>query len=246
MRRPKTAIVTGASAGIGKAVARRLLEAGWTVGLMARNQQALGAAADGFSDTAIIVPADVSEPDQLEEAFAAFVARTGRLDVLFNNAGVFTPAAIIDEIPLEDWARARSVNLDGMFFAARAAFGQMRKQSPRGGRIINNGSVSAHAPRWGAAPYTITKHAITGLTRQLALDGRSFDIACGQIDIGNAESDLLRGIAEAAVERGEAPPPSFDVAHVADSVLAMAELPLSANVLFQTIIATQMPFVGRG
>ena len=245
-RSKKTAIVTGASSGIGKAVARKMLSAGWTVGLLARSTEGLAEAADGLGDTALILPADVSQPDQVEDAFASFLAQTGRLDVLFNNAGVFTPAALIDEITLEDWTRARSVNLDGMFLVARAAFGQMRKQSPHGGRIINNGSVSAHAPRWGATSYTVTKHAISGLTRQLALDGRAFDIACGQIDIGNAQTELLRGIADAAVERGEDPPPSFDVAHVADSVLSMAELPLTANILFQTIIATQMPFVGRG
>lgn len=241
----KTILVTGASSGIGMAVARKFLQSGWTVGLLARSEVRLRKVASGFQK-AIVLPADVTVPEQVDAAFGVFIPQAGRIDVLFNNAGVFTTAALIDETSLEDWTLARSVNLDGMFLAARAAFGQMRKQSPKGGRIINNGSVSAHAPRWGAAPYTVTKHATTGLTRQLALDGRPFDIACGQIDIGNAETDLLRGIAEAAVDRGETPPPSFDVAHVADCVLAMSELPLTANVLFQTIIATQMPFVGRG
>ncbi|MDA0340480.1 MAG: SDR family NAD(P)-dependent oxidoreductase [Proteobacteria bacterium] len=242
---PGSIIVTGASAGIGRAVSLRFLEAGWRVGLVARSEQKLRQVAQGF-DTAIVLPADVSDPDQVDAAFAGFAEEVERLDVLFNNAGVFTPAALIDETPLADWVHAKSVNLDGMLYAARAAFRQMRHQDPAGGRIINNGSVSAHTPRWGATPYTVTKHATTGLTRQLALDGRAFDIACGQIDIGNAETDLLRGIADAAIAKGEAPPPFFDVEHVADQVLAMADLPLSVNVLFQTIIATKMPFVGRG
>lgn len=238
-------IVTGASAGIGRAVAVRFLEAGWRVGLLARSAAKLEEIAGDF-EAAIALPADVTDPDQVDAAFARFAEMAGRLDVLFNNAGLLAPAALIDETPLDDWIRTRSVNLDGMYFAARAAFRQMRRQRPGGGRIVNNGSVSAHAPRWGAAPYTVTKHAITGLTKQLALDGRPFDIACGQIDIGNAGTDLLRGIAQAAVAKGEDPPASFEVDHVARSVLAMAELPPEANILFQTIIATKMPFVGRG
>jgi NAD(P)-dependent dehydrogenase (short-subunit alcohol dehydrogenase family) len=166
--------------------------------------------------------------------------------VLFNNAGVFTPTAPLDEIALDDWRRAVDVNLTGMFLCARMAFRLMRRQAPQGGRIILNGSISAHVPRAGAAPYTATKHAITGLTKQIALDGRPFDIAGSQIDIGNAETDLLRDAAHQAMERGDAPPEVMDVAHVASSVRHMAELPLSANILFQTIMATKMPYVGRG
>ena len=241
----KTIIVTGASAGIGRAVAERFLADGWKVGLIARRAELLEEMAEGRAN-AVILPCDVAEADQVDRAFAEFAAKAGRLDVLFNNAGIFTPAAPIDEVPVEDWMRAVSVNLTGMFLCARAAFGQMRRQVPQGGRIINNGSISAHAPREGAVTYTTTKHGITGLTRQLALDGRPFDIACGQIDIGNAMTDLLAGIADRARAEGKPVPPHIDVSLVADAVAQMAALPLSANVLFQTLMATQMPFVGRG
>jgi NAD(P)-dependent dehydrogenase (short-subunit alcohol dehydrogenase family) len=242
----KTAIVTGASSGIGRAVAERMLEAGWSVGLVARRAERLDATAQAYGARAVPLPLDVTEADAVQTGFHDFAEAHGRLDVLFNNAGIFTPAAPIDEIPVEDWRRAVEVNLTGMFLCARMAFRIMRRQTPRGGRIVNNGSISAHVPREGAAPYTATKHGVTGLTRQIALDGRDFDIACGQIDIGNAETDLLRGIAERARAEGREAPPVMDVAHVADAVLAMAELPLSANVLFQTIMATKMPYVGRG
>ena len=242
----KTAIVTGASAGIGRAVAEKLLASGWTVGLIARRAELLEDIADRHEGAAFALPADVTDEHSVEAAFKGFMDETGRLDCLFNNAGVFVPAALIDEMPVADWTRAVDVNLTGMFLCARAAFKQMRHQTPQGGRIINNGSISAYVPRWGSTAYTTSKHAITGLTRTLSLDGRAFDIACGQIDIGNAMTDLLEGIVEAAKARGETPPPSMDVSHVADAVLAMADLPLSANVLFQTIMATQMPFVGRG
>lgn len=234
-------IVTGASSGIGRAVAEKFLAEGWRVGLIARRREMLEEVAEGY-DTPEVIPADVTDPSAVADAFAGF----GRLDVLFNNAGIFTPAAPIDEIPVEDWMRAVNVNLTGMFLCARAAFGQMRGQDPQGGRIINNGSISAHTPREGSATYTTTKHGVTGLTKTLALDGRPFNIACGQIDIGNAETDMLRGIAAQAVARGQTPPPVMDVAHVADAVFHMASLPLSANTLFQTIMATQMPYVGRG
>jgi len=242
----KAAIVTGASFGIGRAVAERMLGAGWTVGLVARRADRLDATARALGPRAVPLPLDVTDADAVQSAFHDFVEMTGRLDVLFNNAGLFTPAAPIDEIPLDDWRRALNVNLSGMFLCARMAFRLMRRQRPQGGRIINNGSVSAHSPREGAAPYTVTKHGVTGLTRQIALDGRPYDIACGQIDIGNAETDLLREIAERARADGKEPPPVMDVSHVADAVLAMADLPLAANVLFQTIMATKMPFVGRG
>jgi NAD(P)-dependent dehydrogenase (short-subunit alcohol dehydrogenase family) len=166
--------------------------------------------------------------------------------VLFNNAGLFTPPMPIDEVPVDDWRRAVDVNLTGMFLAARAAFGQMRRQAPQGGRIINNGSISAHVPREGAAPYTATKHAITGLTRQISLDGRPFDIACGQIDIGNALTDIMQTVTEKAKAAGDPPPETFDVRHVADAIWQMATLPLSANVQFMTLMATKMPYIGRG
>jgi len=241
----KTAIVTGASAGIGHAVAMALLDAGWTVGLVARRADVLADMARGQA-RAMALPCDVTDADAVQTVFHDFAAQAGRLDLLFNNAGIFTPAAPLDEISVADWRRAVDVNLTGMFLCARMAFGIMRHQVPEGGRIINNGSVSAHVPRPGAAPYTATKHAVTGLTKQIALDGRGFGIACGQIDIGNAETDLLRDVAAQAVARGDAPPPMMDVAHVADAVLAMAQLPPGANVLFQTIMATTMPYVGRG
>lgn len=238
-------LITGASAGIGRAVAELFLQEGWTVGLLARREDALLAVADGY-DAAIPLPADVSDADAVARAFSDFVAQAGRLDVLFNNAGVFTPAASIDQVPVEDWNRAVTVNLTGMFLCARAAFFQMRRQAPQGGRIINNGSISAHVPREGAVTYTVTKHGITGLTRQLSLDGRPFDIACGQIDIGNARTELLQGIADDAVARGELPPPTMAVEDVARSVLHMAKLPPEANVQFMTVMATKMPYIGRG
>lgn len=242
----KTMIVTGASSGIGLAVAEHMLDAGWTVGLVARRAERLEALADRYGDAAIPLPLDVTDAAAVDATFHAFAETTGRLDTLFNNAGVFTPTAPLDEIALDDWRRAVDVNLTGMFLCARAAFGLMRRQSPQGGRIIMNGSISAHAPRAGAAPYTATKHAITGLTKQIALDGRPFDIACSQIDIGNADTDLLRDAAHQAMERGDPPPHVMDVADVARAVHLMADLPLSANILFQTIMATKMPYVGRG
>jgi NAD(P)-dependent dehydrogenase (short-subunit alcohol dehydrogenase family) len=238
-------LITGASAGIGRAVAEMFLAEGWTVGLLARRKEVLEEIAAGQGNAHVLV-ADVSDPDAVSAAFDQFAAKAGRLDVLFNNAGLFTPAAPIDEVPVEDWTRAVSVNLTGMFLCARAAFAQMRAQSPQGGRIINNGSISAHVPREGAVTYTVTKHGITGLTRQLSLDGRPFDIACGQIDIGNARTDLLQGIIDAAAAAGKAPPPSMDVDEVAKSVLHMATLPSDANVQFMTVMATKMPYIGRG
>jgi NAD(P)-dependent dehydrogenase (short-subunit alcohol dehydrogenase family) len=241
----KSILITGASSGIGKAVAERFLDANWTVGLLARRGDLLDEIAADRSG-AIAIPCDVTSEAQVRDAFAKFVRDAGHIDVLFNNAGVFTPQTTIDQVAVKDWTRAVSVNLTGMFLCARAAFDHMRRQDPAGGRIINNGSISAHVPREGAVTYTVTKHGVTGLTRQLALDGRPYDIACGQIDIGNAMTGLLRGVVERAAAAGEEAPPSFDVVHVADAVLHMAELPLSANVLFETIMATKMPYVGRG
>ena len=238
-------LITGASGGIGRATAELFLTEGWTVGLLARRGDKLDEVAQGRAN-AVVLEADVTDPAAVDAAFDRFQGGTGRLDVLFNNAGLFTPAGNIDEVTLEDWRRAVDVNLTGMFLCARGAFARMRAQSPQGGRIINNGSISAHVPREGAVTYTVTKHGITGLTRQLSLDGRPFDIACGQIDIGNARTELLQGIVDEAVARGETPPPTMDVDDVARSVLHMARLPAEANVQFMTVMATKMPYIGRG
>ena len=241
----KTIMVTGASGGIGRAVAETFLDEGWTVGLLARREAALQEVAEGRPN-ALVLTGDVTKEADVEAAFGTLISKTGQLDVLFNNAGIFTPAAPVDEISLSDWQAAVDVNLTGMFLAARAAFRQMRSQDPQGGRIINNGSVSAHVPREGSITYTTTKHGVTGLTRTISLDGRLFNIACGQIDIGNAETDMLRELARRAVANGDTPPPMMDVQLVADAVLSMANLPLNANVQFQTLMATQMPYIGRG
>jgi len=241
----KTLIVTGASRGIGRAVADRFLSEGWDVGLIARREEALRDVA-AARPNAHVLPCDVTDPDMVKATFDTFAKTTGHLDVLFNNAGLFTPAAPIDEVAVDDWLHAVNVNLTGMFLCARAAFGLMRHQSPHGGRIINNGSISAQTPREGSVAYTATKHGVTGLTKTLALDGRPFDIAASQIDIGNAQTDLLQGIVDRAVAAGDLPPPVMEVELVADAVWHMASLPLHATTLFQTIMATKMPFVGRG
>lgn len=238
----KSILITGASAGIGAACAKAFLHAGWQVGLLARRAEALHAVADGHAH-AHILPCDVTNPAAVDAAFGAFHAAVGRLDVLFNNAGMFGRAAPIDGLAIEEWRQVVDVNLHGMFYCARAAFALMRQQSPMGGRIINNGSISAHAPREHSVAYTTTKHAITGLTKSLALDGRSFDIACGQIDIGNARTDLLEGIIAANPDN---PPPTMNVDDVARAVLQMADLGPEANVQFMTIMATKMPYIGRG
>lgn len=240
-------LITGASAGIGRAVAERFLEAGWQVALLARRAEALASVAEGHAN-ALALPADVTRVDEVDAAFARSVAAFGRLDVLFNNAGSFGPSGLIDEISPDDWRATMAVNLDGMFLCARAAFRQMRAQAPQGGRIINNGSISAHAPRPGSVAYTSSKHAITGLTKALALDGRAFDICCGQIDIGNASTDMTAAMTS-GVRQADGSlrvEDRMDVRHVADTVLQMASLPLDVNVLFTTIMASRMPFVGRG
>lgn len=238
----KSIIITGASAGIGAACASRFLQAGWQVGLLARRAEALAEVAKGY-DNAVVLPCDVTDAAAVRDAFEGFVAQAGRLDVLFNNAGIFGTAAPIDEIATEEWDRVRAVNLDGMIYCAHAAFGLMRQQDPQGGRIINNGSISAHAPREGSITYTTTKHAITGMTKSLSLDGRAFGIACSQIDIGNARTELLQGIIDRDPENA---PPTMDVSHVADAVMNMAVLPPEANVQFMTLMATNMPYIGRG
>ena len=235
-------LITGAGAGIGRASARLFLAEGWEVTLLGRRRAALEETAEGY--TARILTADVGDPAQVDAAFAELP----RLDVLFNNAGIAAPAAPIDEIPVETWLEVSRTNITGMFLCARAAFGLMRRQSPRGGRIINNGSISAHVPRPGSTPYTMSKHAVTGLTRTLGLDGRAFDIACAQIDIGNALTDMASafttGVPQANGEtRVE---PVMDVGHVAAMVLHMASLPLDVNTPFVTIMARDMPYIGRG
>jgi NAD(P)-dependent dehydrogenase (short-subunit alcohol dehydrogenase family) len=238
----RSILITGAGAGIGRATARLFLSEGWEVTLLGRRRETLEETAG--AQEARILTADVGDPAQVQAAFAGL----SRLDVLFNNAGISAPAAPIDEIPVESWLEVSRTNITGMFLCARAAFGLMRRQTPRGGRIINNGSISAHVPRPGSAPYTMSKHAVTGLTRTLGLDGRAFDIACAQIDIGNALTDMAaaftKGVPQANGEtRTE---PVMDVAHVARMVLHMASLPLEVNTPFVTIMARDMPYLGRG
>lgn len=236
----KTILITGASSGIGKATANLFLSKGWAVGLVARRADLLEDLAAG-NEYAYALPGDVTDADAMQDVFTRFINRVGQLDVLFNNAGIFGTTATIDQVDMEIWDRVVDVNLRGMFISARLAFIQMRKQSPQGGRIINNGSISAHSPRAGSVCYTTTKHAITGLTKTLSLDGRPFSIACGQIDIGNAESAML-----AALKAKNPELHTMDVKHAAASVLHMAELPLSANVQFMTVMATNMHYIGRG
>ena len=242
-----TILITGASSGIGAATAKVFIAAGWTVGLLARRADKLRALAEG-QDKAIPLVADVTDAAAMEAAFADFAAQAGRLDVLFNNAGMFGPSGPIDEVPVDAFEEVMNVNIRGMFIAARLAFGQMRRQSPKGGRIINNGSLSAHNPRPGSVCYTTSKHAITGLTRTLSLDGRAFDIACGQIDIGNAKSELVEDLNERARAANPDQPlmPMMEVEDAARSVLHMAQMPASANVQFMTVMATKMPYIGRG
>ncbi len=246
MTEAKTILVTGAGAGIGRATAQAFMAAGWRVALMGRRAPALLETA-GHSP-ALILTGDVGNPADVDAAFARISAEWGRLDVLFNNAGISVPAGPIDEIAVADWLALCQTNITGMFLCARAAFGLMRRQSPQGGRIINNGSVSAHVPRPGSAPYTMSKHAVTGLTRTLALDGRRFDIACGQIDIGNALTGMaerfLTGVPQASGDIR--PEPVMNVTHVAETVLHMAGLPLDVNMPFVTIMARDMPYLGRG
>jgi NAD(P)-dependent dehydrogenase (short-subunit alcohol dehydrogenase family) len=248
---PRIALVTGAGSGIGRAAALALLEDGWSVVLAGRRAAPLQALADEAAargQTALAVPTDVADPDSVQALFTAIEQRFGRLDVLFNNAGVNAPAVPIDELPLDKWFGLLDTNVTGMFLCARAAFGLMRRQSPQGGRIINTGSVSAHAPRPFTAPYTMSKHAVAGLTKALALDGRAWSIVASQIDVGNALTELsermTRGVLQA--NGSVAPEPMMDVQHVADAVRHIAGLPLAANVLNMTLMASAMPFAGRG
>jgi len=247
----RIALVTGAGSGIGRAVAIGLLQAGYAVALVGRRAAALeetvteAAAARG---TALVLPADVTQPDAVRDVFARARGAYGRLDVLFNNAGVSAPAVPLEDVTFEQWRAVVDVNLTGVFLCTQEAFRIMKAQVPRGGRIINNGSIAAHVPRPHAAPYAATKHAVTGLTRATGLDGRAFDIACGQIDIGNAATDMARGYAHGVLQPNgtTASEPLLDLAHVVDAVLYMAGLPVEANVPFITVMATGMPYLGRG
>ena len=247
----KTAIVTGAGTGIGKAVATTLLRSGWNTVFCGRRKTLLEeaiAAAGPTEAKALAISCDITDPGQVDDLFEAAAEAFGRIDLLFNNAGMGFKASTIDEVPVSVWNEVVAVNLTGSFLCARAAFAAMRRQEPHGGRIINNGSVSAYTPRPGSVPYTATKHAITGLTKSLALDGRPFNIACGQIDIGNALTEMAVPMTVGVPQANGtiAPEPVMDVQHVANAVLHMASLPLDANVLFMTVMATNMPYVGRG
>jgi len=247
----KIALVTGAGSGIGKGCATALLADGWTVvftGRRAETLQAAIAASGEHASRALAATCDVADEASVAALFGTIRQRFGRLDLLFNNAGVSPPATTPDELGAEAWRQAVAINLNGAFYCLAAAFRLMREQSPQGGRIINNGSISAHAPRPGSIAYTATKHAITGLTKTAALDGRPFDIAVGQIDIGNVASDMtermVRGVPQA--DGSVRPEPRMDLQSVVDAFLTMARLPLASNMLFVNVMATKMPFVGRG
>ncbi|MBX5472263.1 MAG: SDR family oxidoreductase [Acetobacteraceae bacterium] len=247
----KIAVVTGAGSGIGRASAVALAKAGWTVVLAGRRREALEATAAKAKEaggSSLVVPTDVSDPASVDALFATAKNQFGRVDLLFNNAGTNAPGVPLEELTYAQWTAVVAVNLTGAFLCAQAAFRVMKDQQPRGGRIINNGSISAHAPRPNSAPYTATKHAITGLTKSLSLDGRKYDIACGQIDIGNAATEMAARMAQGVPQANGtiAVEPLMDVEHVAEAIVFMAHLPLESNVQFLTIMATKMPFVGRG
>lgn len=244
----KVVLITGASQGIGKACALTFAKAGAKVVAAARNEEKLRAVAAEAEGDVLPVAADAADPNSVDALYAAIKEKHGRLDVLFNNAGSNMPGADFGDVDFDGWRRVVGVNLDGAFLMARGAYRMMREQNPKGGRIINNGSISAHAPRPGSAAYTASKHAISGLTKTISLDGRKHDIACGQIDIGNAMTDMAARMAEGVPQANGtiAAEPLMDAQVVADAVLHMARLDLSANVLFMTVMATKMPFVGRG
>ncbi len=245
----KVALVTGAGTGIGKAVAQLMLKSGYRLVLAGRRLEPLNEAAQGWSaDRALVVSTDVSQPASVNALFAQIQSRFGRLDVLFNNAGVSAFKASFEDLGFEQWQQVVDTNFTGAFLCAQGAYRMMKDQSPQGGRIINNGSISAHSPRPNSAPYTATKHAITGLTKSISLDGRKYNIACGQIDIGNALTELAAPMTTGVLQANGAiaVEPMMDVAEVANAVVHMAALPLSTNVQFMTIMATQMPYIGRG
>jgi NAD(P)-dependent dehydrogenase (short-subunit alcohol dehydrogenase family) len=247
----KVALVTGAGVGIGRAAAKALLKAGYRVVLTGRNLERLQKAiADigGTNDNCLAIACDVGQPEQVKKLFAALRERFGRIDVLFNNAGIGAPAVPMEDLSYEQWMNVVNANLCGAFLCSQEAIRMMKAQSPQGGRIINNGSISAHAPRPMSAPYTATKHAISGLTKTISLDGRPFNIACGQIDIGNAATEMTVRMAAGIMQADQSikVEPRMDVDHVGEAVLHMAQLPLESNILSMTIMATNMPFVGRG
>ncbi len=247
----KVALVTGAGSGVGQAAALALLRDGFSVFLVGRREAALAstrAEAGAHGERAFAVPTDVTDPASVDKLFAEVRSRAGRLDFVFNNAGANVPPVPFDELTFEQWTKVVSTNLTGAFLIAQAAFRLMKSQRPKGGRIVNNGSISAHVPRPNSAPYTSSKHAITGLTRCISLDGRVHDIACGQIDIGNAETEMASATAKGALQADGSvkPEPMFDPRHVGDTIAYMARLPPDTNVQFITIMATKMPFIGRG
>ena len=245
----KSIVVTGAGSGVGRATALAFLEAGWGVSLIGRRAEALAETVSlATGGKTLEIPCDVTDPAAVEAAFARTAETFGRVDALFNNAGSGSPPQTIDETSLETWQRVVDVNLNGAFYCAREAFRHMKAQDPQGGRIVNNGSISAHVPRPGSVPYTTTKHAITGLTRTLSLDGRPYRIACGQVDIGNAETPMTERMAQGVPQANGtmAVEDRMDVDHVGQAVLQMCALPLESNVQFMTIMATNMPFIGRG
>ncbi len=245
------AVVTGAGSGIGRAVSVALLAEGYRVALVGRRREPLEELAtehDPDGESTLVTPADIAHPEQVDDVFAAVLERWGRVDLLVNNAGTTAPPIPLEDVTADDWDAIVGVNLSGAFFCTQAAFRAMKAQDPRGGRIINNGSISATTPRPRSAPYTATKHAVAGLTKAAALDGRDVDIAVGQIDVGNARSELTASMHEGVpqADGSTAPEPVIDAEHVARAVLYMAGLPLEANVLFMNVMATKMPFVGRG
>ncbi len=245
----KIAVVTGAGTGIGRSAAQHLADEGWTVVAAGRRPEPLDETlAELAGEGHLAVPTDVAQPESIDALFATTVESFGRIDLLFNNAGVGAPPVPFDQLTVDDWKRVVDINLTGSFLCARAAFAQMRAQQPQGGRIINNGSISAHTPRPNSAPYTATKHAITGLTKSISLDGRAFDIACGQLDIGNAATNMVEVMKKGVPQPDGSirPEATMTVAETGRAVAYMASLPLDANVLTMTVMANQMPFVGRG
>ncbi|WP_236844484.1 SDR family oxidoreductase [Bordetella sp. 15P40C-2] len=251
MGREKFALVTGAGSGIGKSIALALMRDGYSVALSGRRRDPLEATAQegqAYGTRCLVVPTDIADPTAVKHLFDEIRQHFGRLDLLFNNAGVFIEAMSLEQLSVQQWQSAVDINLTGAFLCTQEAFRLMKDQTPRGGRIINNGSISAHAPRPQAVSYTVTKHAITGLTKATSLDGRQYDIACGQIDIGNAASEMTDTIAKGVLQADGSirPEPVMDVEHVARAVVYMASLPLDANVQFMTVMATKMPYIGRG
>ncbi|MFM7500258.1 MAG: SDR family oxidoreductase [Actinomycetota bacterium] len=248
MSNHKFAVVTGANRGIGRVTAISLAKEGWRVALLGRDVAGVATVAEEIGDAALAVQCDVGDRDSVAQAFATIKTNFGRLDLLFNNAGVVPKAALLEDVEAEDWKRIFNINVGGTFYCTQEAFSLMKDQNPQGGRIINNGSLSAHMPRPNSAPYTASKHAITGLTRATSLDGRKYNIACGQIDIGNADTSMASSQREGALQPNGSrlAEPVIDAQILADAVVHMASLPLDANVQFMTVMATKMPYIGRG